>query len=286
MIIPFYCGVDWLIEALDSALNQTYENTEIIVINDGSKEDLTEVLNKYSDKIIYIEKENGGPASARNAGLAKATGSYIAFLDSDDIWYVNKLEIQINKMEAEDYIWSHTSYETFCNNKIISRISVKNFNGVIYPKMLASSPLATPCIVIKKEIFEKNKNLRFNEKLRYGQDSNLWIQIAVEYPILAIDNVLVKVRMRGTNAGKRAVVQIKSRCSSWEYLNKNRILFEPEKLPFLHKTAYRISCICGVIVKQVEIMKLQENNIEIIAKLLYFLPWLLFKFSSKLWYKS
>ena len=95
VIIPFYNGITRLSEAVQSAINQTYNNLEIIIVNDGSPEDVSDFLEKYGDDIKYFYKENGGPASARNFAIQKATGDYIAFLDSDDIWLPTKTEKQI-----------------------------------------------------------------------------------------------------------------------------------------------------------------------------------------------
>ena len=86
VIIPFYNETGWLSEAIESVLRQTYPIHEIIVINDGSKEDVSALLNLYEGKIKYFYKENGGPSSARNLGINLATGDYLSFLDSDDVW--------------------------------------------------------------------------------------------------------------------------------------------------------------------------------------------------------
>ena len=77
VIIPFYSHIEWLYEAIESVLNQTYPIHEIILVNDGSKEDMTEFLAKYGDKITYVYQENAGPAAARNNGIRRATGDYI-----------------------------------------------------------------------------------------------------------------------------------------------------------------------------------------------------------------
>ena len=97
VVIPFYANANWLCEAVDSVLAQTYGNYEIIVVNDGSKEDVSDFLKKYGDKIKYYEKENGGAASARNEGIKRAEGDYIAFLDSDDLWTPQKLSVQLEQ---------------------------------------------------------------------------------------------------------------------------------------------------------------------------------------------
>ncbi len=79
VIIPFYSGSFWLDEALESVFNQTYKNLEVILINDGSTEDINYILNKYNQKIRYYYTENNGAAAARNKGIEKASGDYIAF---------------------------------------------------------------------------------------------------------------------------------------------------------------------------------------------------------------
>ena len=90
-VIPFYRNVGWLCEAVESVLAQDLGDVEIIVVNDGSPEDVSELLDRFGGRIRYFEKENGGAASARNAGLEQARGKYIAFLDSDDLWTPEKL---------------------------------------------------------------------------------------------------------------------------------------------------------------------------------------------------
>src|SRR5690606_6564927 len=99
VIIPFYNNVQWLESAVKSVLSQTFKNYEIIIVNDGSIENLNSFIDNYCNMIKYFETENKGPGHARNFGIKKAQGEYIAFLDSDDLWLCNKLEIQINEME-------------------------------------------------------------------------------------------------------------------------------------------------------------------------------------------
>jgi glycosyltransferase involved in cell wall biosynthesis len=85
-IIPVYNGATTVAEAIDSALAQTYTDLEVIVVNDGSTDATGEVLRRYASHIKVIDRPNGGIAAARNTGVAAATGEYLAFLDSDDIW--------------------------------------------------------------------------------------------------------------------------------------------------------------------------------------------------------
>ncbi len=99
VILPTFNRAHLICEAIDSILNQTYRDFEIIVVDDGSTDNTTEVLQRYSDRITYIKQENKGPGDARNRGIAEAKGEYIAFLDSDDIWFKDKLELQVAVME-------------------------------------------------------------------------------------------------------------------------------------------------------------------------------------------
>src|SRR5690606_8378814 len=193
----------WLEEAIDSVLNQTYRNFEIIVINDGSPEDDELYLKKYNSVILYSKIENGGPARARNFGIEKATGDYIAFLDSDDLWEVNKLEVQLLAMIQNQAVWSHTNYKTFNDQGIIKQENLESYNGMIFPMSLYSMHVATPSVIIKKSILE-NPIFRFQEKMRFGQDYYLWLTLSKSYPILLVTQPLCKVRIRGANAALRA----------------------------------------------------------------------------------
>ena len=144
VVIPFYSGIEWLFEAIESVLAQTYENIEIIIINDGSPEDLSEFVKEYNDKIRYVHQENRGAAAARNVGINLSKGEYIAFLDADDIWMPNKLKEQIYLMIKNKADWSHTNYVKFGSDGKNKVIDVSNFEGNVFPLSIISNPIATP----------------------------------------------------------------------------------------------------------------------------------------------
>lgn len=224
VVIPFYSNIGWLKEAVNSVLQQSYQDFEVIVINDGSKEDDTEFVLEYGKLVTYLKTENKGPGAARNLGIKMSSGKYIAFLDSDDIWLPTKLESQISFMESNEWEWTHSSYSLFNdkNLKTIKEVRVGGFEGDIFIKRHISSPIATPCVIIKRNVFLENKSFRFAEHLRFGQDSYLWAMISDRYPLGALDEVLVKVRIRGSNAGRRARVQLQSRANSWMKISAKR----------------------------------------------------------------
>ena len=111
VIIPFYNEEHYFDDCIHSVLNQTYQNIEIIIVNDGSDKKFYEKLQalnqKYPNKINLVHKQNGGVSSARNLGIQKATGKYISFLDADDSWLPDKIEYQIKiiKEKFEFFTW-------------------------------------------------------------------------------------------------------------------------------------------------------------------------------------
>ena len=104
IIIPVYNGSNYLKDAIDSALAQTYKNLEILVINDGSNDDgkTREIALSYKDKIRYFEKENGGASSAINLGIKEMKGEYFSWLSHDDMYYPNKVERQVEEILKYD----------------------------------------------------------------------------------------------------------------------------------------------------------------------------------------
>ncbi len=278
VIIPFYSHVIWLSEAVESVLNQDYINFEIIVVNDGSKEDLTDFLARYGDKIVYYFQENGGAASARNTGIKNAKGEYIAFLDSDDLWAPNKLSIQIQKMQEYDVAWSYTDYQTFGGQAKTKQKTMWPFTKEgVYAKY--SPYIGTPTVMIKSAALKK-ENLLFSADLRYGQDSFLWEQIKAKYKVLYLPESLSSVRMRGTNAGKRASVQLRARVILWK-----KCLKEIPNYKRQFSLLYRL----GILLCRFGFCFVKDNKSkwnELVAKFFYCMPYCLFQLDRKIHKKS
>ena len=227
VIIPFYSGVMWLEEAVQSVLDQTYSNLEILVINDGSKEDVSRFLAKYGDKITYVYQQNSGPGAARNRAINIATGKYIAFLDSDDLWTKEKTRLQIELMEQTNAMWSHTNYINFIDGVSESKkYSTLKFKGDLSKIALIGVPLQTPALIIRKEYFDMNPDACFGEHMRYGQDTYLYTQIAWNYPIAHLDQYVTLVRIRrgekGMVAAFRARVRFRVRRQMWDLIKNDK----------------------------------------------------------------
>jgi len=102
IVIPIYNGSNYMREAIDSALNQTYQNIEVIVVNDGSSDNTEEIALSYGDKIRYYSKANGGVSTALNLGIQKMTGDYFCFLPHDDVFALDKIEKQIRVIKESN----------------------------------------------------------------------------------------------------------------------------------------------------------------------------------------
>lgn len=140
IVIPAYNCADYIGMALDSVINQTYKNWEAIVVDDCSTDSTSQEVKKYMkhDKRIKFHslEKNSGAAVARNTAVELATGKYLAFLDSDDIWFPEKLTKQINFMESNNYLFTCTSYTKINNNgdyldKVITAEIKSDYNGIL-----------------------------------------------------------------------------------------------------------------------------------------------------------
>ncbi len=177
VVIPYYKKKKYLKKTIQSVLNQTYQKFEIIIVyDDDSKEDLKFVkkIKKLDKRIkLYINKKNMGAGFSRNFGISKSKGSYICFIDSDDIWKKNKLKVQIEFMENNNISASHTSYQIKNDkNKIIGHRQAKDITS--FNKLLQSCDIGLSTVIIKKKILKKN--LKF-AKLKTKEDYVLWLYL-------------------------------------------------------------------------------------------------------------
>lgn len=205
IIIPFYSNLDWLCEAVESVLSQTYQDYEIIVVNDGSPDDMTEFLNTYGKRLLCISQPNNGPAAARNNGIRHARGRYIAFIDSDDVWLPTKLEKQVDFMKKTGAMWCHTGYWHWypATGRLKQIFNRHDYDDILLQRIV-SSKVATPAVIFDRRIFDE-ESFRYPEDMRIGEDDQLYTEIAVRHKIGLIAEPLVKVRQRGDNTYTRVI---------------------------------------------------------------------------------
>ena len=209
IIIPVYNGSNFMRCAIDCALNQTYENTEIIVVNDGSKDDgkTEEIALSYGDRICYISKPNGGVSSALNCGIANMTGDYFAWLSHDDAYTSTRIEdavmlLKSHNLLGKKYVGFTGGYVADVNGtkiKDLRNCFEKNrvYSGYEAMELMAARGTLYGCnLLIPRTAFEEAGC--FDESLRYSQDTLMWYRIFLAgYGIVSDDLPNVMSRMHG-----------------------------------------------------------------------------------------
>lgn len=182
VIIPTYNTSQYIGEALDSVFSQSYTDYEVIVINDGSPDtpELERVLEPYQQRILYLKKENGGLANARNAGIRISRGEIIVMLDSDDYWLPGYLEKQVASLtSAPDVAVSYTNAMLFGDSPLAGKDFMTLFpseGDVTFSSMLEEKVhVMGTCMVKREVIFDMGL---YDETLRASEDFDLWLRVA------------------------------------------------------------------------------------------------------------
>lgn len=208
IITPTYNCAKFIGATIESVLNQTYQNFEMIIVDDASKDNTEEVVNSFKDKRIkYIRlSKNSGPAVARNRAMEEAKGKYMAFLDSDDLWKREKLEKQINFIKKNKYKIVCSDYEQIDEegnklNKIIPCKKKVNYNGI-----LLSCPVGNSTV-----FYDVSKLGKFKvPNIRKRNDDALWLQILKkEEYMYGQKEVLMEYRIRQNSVSSNKLSLIK-----------------------------------------------------------------------------
>jgi len=201
VIIPTYNRSPIVGRAIRSVLNQTYKNLELIIVNDASEDETEKVVKNIKDeRIIYLSHEkNKGGGAARNTGLKVASGKYVALLDDDDEWLLEKVEKQIKKFQTLSnanvgLIYSGFYYVSGKNGKFIMEIQPV-LRGKVYISLLEACILGSPTPLIEKTCFQKAGF--YDEKLPSCQDWDMWIRISKYYEFDFVPDVLAKTYIHG-----------------------------------------------------------------------------------------
>ncbi|MGE6220060.1 glycosyltransferase family 2 protein [Nubsella zeaxanthinifaciens] len=231
IITPCYNSADFVALTINSVLEQSYTNWELIVIDDKSKDNTTAVIETYAQqhnniKLIKLE-QNGGVANARNVGLAEAKGKYIAFLDSDDIWLKDKLAKQVAYMEEKNLPMTFCAYQRIDEAGTVISGKIEVPNSVNYKKLLSHNVIIfSTSLTLKSAIGD----IRF--KKAGHEDWIFWLDIFKKpFNGYGINEVLVEYRIRkgSVSSNKLKVIGF-----TW------KILRESEKLGFF-ESAYHFA---------------------------------------------
>ena len=201
VIITTYNRAHLVSRALLSALNQTYEDFEIIVVDDASTDNTMEVLGGFKDKRIrYLRREkNGGDSASRNTGIRAAKGEYIALLDSDDEWFPEKLQKQVNKFmesgEGVGLIYTGFLYVSQMTGETLDQILPTLRGNVCTDLIVQGCFLANSSVLIRKICFQKAGF--FDENLRSCVDWDMWIRLSKYFEFDFVPDVLLKFYFHG-----------------------------------------------------------------------------------------
>ena len=212
VVMPAYNSARYIVEAIDSALQQDYPALEIIVVDDGSTDDTVVIVTGYGDKVRLLTQKNRGSAAARNLGIQHARGKYIAFLDADDAWWRHKIRHQVDAMLAGNYkmaysrfIWWHpdaqgqhsqpeTEFEQPGNPNLSTAAIV---TGWPYAELLLDCIVWTSTVIVEKTELEKSG--MFDESLRKGQDYDLWLKLAQQIEMVGLEKPTALYRIHPTS---------------------------------------------------------------------------------------
>lgn len=201
VIIHTYNNEKFIAETIDSVLKQTYKDYEIIVVDDGSKDGTRDALLPYMQKIRYHYKENGGIASAKNAGINLSNAEFIAFLDHDDLWVPDKLKIQMEYFDVHPQVGLvYAKYTSFRDDKELRTKPEKGYSGWIFKNLLSKSIVQTSTVVVKRECL--NAVGPYDESFKLADEYDMFLRVAKRFQCGFVDKVLTKYRVHDMNASK------------------------------------------------------------------------------------
>jgi glycosyltransferase involved in cell wall biosynthesis len=224
VIIPAYNHQNYIVECIESVLNQTYTNIQLIVINDGSKDNTAEVVRNYINEnnlvnIEFFSNHNQGLCKTLNFGIKKSKGDYIAILASDDSWLPRKIEEQISLLESniaiglvysDAYIiggnvkttHKYSDYKPSIKKKFLN--SIQNVN--VYKSLLIENFVLASTVLMRKSVIDNIGD--FDVNLLF-EDYDMWLRITKKYPISYIDQPLGYYRMHNSNMSNSKKIMLK-----------------------------------------------------------------------------
>ncbi|RIZ71942.1 MAG: glycosyltransferase [Methylococcales bacterium] len=210
IITPVYNGEQYLSEAIESALAQTYQNFELLIINDGSTDNSAEIIKPFlkDSRVIYIEQKNAGVAAARNTAIKQARGKYIGFLDQDDCWLPDKLSTQIQFLEKKpELAFVHSRQDYIQADGVVitdyPKDWVTDLHGNCFVELFKRNRISVLTVLLRKKVIDEIGF--FNEAVSRVDDYELWLRICSKYPIDFQDEKLALYRCHDTNASHEYV---------------------------------------------------------------------------------
>lgn len=250
IVMPAYNAEKYIKAAVDSVLNQSFSDFELIVADDGSTDDTGAIIKGYNDpRIKYLYQKNAGASKARNLGIINSRGKYVAFLDADDVWMPFKLMKQVYKFAQNPelglvYGWVRSIYP----DGRLKYVSRPNKEGWVYKDLLLNNFQHNGSIqMVKKECFETVG--LFDETLPHCQDYDLWVRIAKKYQFGVINDILVEYRVLPNSLSKQhkklqknhfAIIE-RELCNADRSIKRIRNKIYSNYYDYLFKTCYSVT---------------------------------------------
>ena len=194
VVVPTFNRAGQLGEALDSVLAQTYPHWELIVVDDGSRDETPRLLAGYGPRIRTIPQENRGVSAARNRGIRAAQGDFVALLDSDDYWLPAKLADQVAFFQRHPALMLCQTEEIWVRNgrRVNPKTRHRKFGGMIFEKTLPLCLISPSAVMLRRALLQEVG--LFDETLPACEDYDLWLRITWKYPVGLIETPLIVKR--------------------------------------------------------------------------------------------
>ncbi len=188
IIIPCYNQGHFLEETIQSCLSQTYDNIEVIVVDDGSTDNTAELCQRYISEITYIHQKNGGLPYARNVGILASSGEYLQFLDSDDLIFPEKIKSQVAEFQAHPELGAVYSQGVLIDEKsaVFGKALVNHPSGWVYHELLTMWGTLVPAILVRKQCLARVGLFSTDLSIKGCEDADMWLRIALKYQFASL----------------------------------------------------------------------------------------------------
>ncbi|MFC1657044.1 glycosyltransferase [Candidatus Moduliflexota bacterium] len=224
VVIPVYNGEKHIREALESVFKQTYQDYEVVCVDDGSTDSSHEIIKGYGKRVVCCKQENAGPSSARNKAIRMSRGEFVAFLDQDDVWYPDKLEQQVGYLKRNpDVAMVHSNINISMDDKVVHNgleIGKRQYGSNVFEELCLGNFINSITVVIRRTVLDKIGH--FDEAFRMAQDYDLWLRVAAEYKIAFQDEIMGEYRLHDNNSSRGNIEVVKD---DLKILNKIRSMY-------------------------------------------------------------
>ena len=218
ILTPAFNSAKYIGETIESAMRQTYQDFEMVIVDDGSMDDTKKIIEsyaqKYPGKIRYIFQKNAGPSAARNTAIKNSSGEYLATLDADDLWLPNRLEEGVKVLESQpDVGLVHSRTQRLINGKLTkgAKREPEFLSGMIFKNLiLRRAHISCLSVLVRRKCVEEAGMFDESRECSVGEDRDLWIRISKKNLVQYIDQELGIYRMLSTGISRNAPRMLES----------------------------------------------------------------------------